>query len=343
MSLRVLAMLATVLLAGCAELKKNPARQEAQARWEQMRAKVKLQLAERNFDSGQIEDALKLDQEVLALDPNSLGGYLLMARIRLERGQTAEAEAALDAAAGLGRAVPELDYLRGMLAERREQRSDAVSWYKRAYDAQTNEADYLLAYVEAMLAAEDTAPALELLRKRERDFEQDVRVQLLFGRTLVLLGRHRESSDAYLSVIRLAPNAALLREETGLALLAAGRASEAQAVLEPLLDLPNVKPSTPALEALASALVQMNQPQRAIDVLEDAAGSEPRSFAACLLLGKAYLLANRAPAARQAARQACDLKPESAQARLLLACCALAAGDRDEAIAAAQDLIAADP
>jgi tetratricopeptide (TPR) repeat protein len=343
MRLRITCMFLLALLMSCATPPKSQIKEEAKGRWEQMRAKVKLQLAERNFEGGQMDDALKVCQEVLALEPKNLEAHLLMARLRLEKGQMPEAQAVLDEATGISPDAPEVAYLRGIMAERRNQMAEAIDAYKKAYETRPNEPDYLVAYVESMLSAGQIGVALDLLTRRERDFEQDVRVQMLVGQAFALRGDYRQASDAYVSAVRLAPANPLLREEAGLALLSAKRIDEAQSMLDPLLNSPTDKPSRGVVEALANALLVANQPTRAIAVLEPAATDQREAFAIQLLLSKAYASVNRHRDAREAALQACRLKPESVEARLMLAYCAMLAGDRDQAIATAQEIVAAHP
>lgn len=339
---RTFILLGVALLIGCASPTHNKNKEEAAARWEQMRAKVKFQLAERNFENGEVEEALKLCQEVIALHPEHLDAWVLMTRIQLEKGQAAEAEAALHAAAGLGQVTPELDYLRGMLAERREQMPEALDAFKRAYDARPGEADYLQAYVEAMLALDKMEAALELLLARQRDFEQDVRVQLLLGQALSLADRPREAGDVYLTIVRLEPNDPMIREEAGLVLLAGGRLNEARIVLEPLTRA-QAKPSAVLLQTWAKALLDANDPRGAVHILEGATSRYPQAAGPWLLLGKAYLMLDQPSAAREAARQACDIQRESVDAKLMLAYSCLASGDREGASDAARQIIAVRP
>jgi tetratricopeptide (TPR) repeat protein len=340
-----LLLLALALTPGCnAPTKSATAKEQARARWEQMRAKVKLQLAERNFESGQVDEAGKLCEEILALDPTSLDGHLLGARVNLEKGQVSQAEAALDTASGLGRSAPELYYLRGLLAEHRENVGDAVSWYKQAYEASPDQVEYLLAYAESLVADNQIEAVAELLVDRRRDFEQNARVQVLAAQSLGMVGRHRESGDCYVSAVRLAPNDPGVREEAGLALLTAGRVREAQTVLMPLWQSPKTKPSAAVTRTFAVALLDANQPQAVVSLLEKAIGADDAdSYPLLLLLSKACLMTDRPTAGVDAARRAARIKPRSIEARLMVACCALAAGDRDTAVGAAQEVIAVRP
>ena len=331
-------------IAGCAAPPaKAPARDEARARREPRPAEVTYQLARRSFEAGQIDESMRLCREVLALAPGCIDGHLLTARIQLERGRTAEAEAALNTAAGLGQAASDLDYLRGLLCERRGQRADAVGWYRHAYDAKPGEAEYLVACVESMLAADQMGEACELLQKRQHDFDRDIRIQLLCAQALSLTGRSREAADAYLTVLRLAPADPSIREEVGISLLAVRRVNEAQAVLEPLLDLPDNPPSAALVEIWSAALLSAGSPQRAIAVLERTTPGCAASPRLLVLLAQAWLMTDRPANARDAAKQACLASRDSTEARLLLAYACLACNDPDGAVAAAQEIIATRP
>lgn len=332
------------LAPGCAATPDHEtAQQQAQSRWERMRAKVKLQLAERNFETAQIDESHKLTEEVLALDPTNLDAYLLMCRVQLEKGRNAEAEAALDSAAGLGQAVAELDYLRGVLAERREQTEDAARWYERAYVSDPTEPAYLLAFAESLLVLDQLETAANLLADRRQDFEQDVRVQVLLGQVLAMLGRHRDASDAYMTVMRLAPDDVRLREEAGLALIAADRTDEAQIVLEPLLKSKDPPPSVTLIRAVAGALLDAGKQQAAMSLLERGVADHAAEASLWLLLGKARLMADEPAAARGDIERACRIAPDLVEARLLLAYAALTAGDREAAADAARQIIAVSP
>src|SRR5262245_54432002 len=66
----------------------------AKARWDDVRAGVKLQLAESQFRSGHVTDALRTIDEAVELEPANAGVFLLLARIRLEQGQLGAARQA---------------------------------------------------------------------------------------------------------------------------------------------------------------------------------------------------------------------------------------------------------
>ena len=55
----MLSLSVVIFAAGCAELKHNQQAEEVKQNWNHMRAKVKLQLAERSFDSGKVDRALE--------------------------------------------------------------------------------------------------------------------------------------------------------------------------------------------------------------------------------------------------------------------------------------------
>lgn len=341
-------------LAGCSDfdLFHNKQSDEAQQRWGQARARVKLQLAEKSFANGAVEEALKQTNEVLSLDPGLADAYLLTARIRLETGEIAKALSAVEQAEAVAPASAESSYLRGLVAERRGQLAEALTCYETAYRMNREEPDYLLTYVECLIAMDQPDKALEVIAPRRLDYEQTPAVHALTGQAWSLLGRHTRAAECYQLALHLAPQDPLLREETGITFLAAGWDEEAVDTLMPLVashpttTQPTSGPSAPplaALQALAAALMRIGKPQQAADVLEHNIENCDQVAAVWLLLAEAHVRAGSLDAAEQAADKAFALSPDESQGGLIRAYCALQGNRIDQAIDVAQRLVQRDP
>lgn len=350
-SLQGLALGVALLVVGCADLTRNPRTEAAHDRWGHMRATVKLQLAQKNFEKGAIEDAFKQCNEVLRLDPEFVEGYLLAVRIHLERGEVSKARAALVAAEGLAPLGPEMLYLRGLIDERQGRLAEASAYYRDACQARPDDLDYLLAYVECLIATDQHEQALTVITPRRLDFEQSPAVHTLAGQTLSLLGRYVEAAECYRFAFHLAPDSPLLREEAGIAFLAAGWDNEAVEALMPLArpqatqpaDGAAMRASTSAIQALATALMRKGRPERAAPILERAVQDRPDSSALWMMLAEVHLRAGHVDRAAMAARKCLDLDPDLSDARLVLAYEALQAGRCPEAVDVAQAMIDRDP
>ena len=329
------------LLTGCSNVHQTRV-QEATDRWGQMRAKIKLQLAEKTYESGSTDEAWKVCQEAIGLDDTSTDAYLLMARIEMELGQNAAAAAALDKASQHGCTVPDLHYLRGLLAERRGDLEAAAESYRQAYAAAGQECDYLLAYAGTMLSLEQVGDILPVLESRRGDFEQQPAFHMLLGQACAQAGRFGPAADAYLSALALAPGSMELREETALALIAANRLTEARAVIS-ASPLEGPGASAPLLRSLASALIADNQTQVAVELLEPAVAAHPEVPGLWATLARAYLALDANEKAGRALDKALALAPDSTEACLLAAYRALVTGNKPQAERLAKQVIERNP
>ncbi len=355
MPMSLSAALCGLLLAmGCADLAHNKRADEARDRWSHMRARVKLQLAQKSFDGGAIEDALKQCNEVLRLDPDVVEGYLLAARIRLERGEMSKAQNLLDVVRDLGATTGEEHYLRGLVAERQGRSDEALEQFRIAYETDRDELDYLLTYVESLIAADRHQEALETVTPRRMDFEQTPAVHALAGQALGFMGRLTEAAECYQLAVHLAPDNPVLREEAADAFLAVGWDHEVIDTLTPLVMPQTTRPaderavartscSPETFRALATALIRRGKTARAIGVLRQGVEDYSEAPTLWLMLAEACLRANELGQAGAAVKRAVLLAPEQPAAQLLLAYYELQTDQIQEAIGTAQRLVESNP
>jgi len=339
-----IALLAPLIAAGCNMLDHATQVEQSKKHWSDMRARVKLQLAHRSFQNAALDDALKTCGEVVGLAPDMPEAHRLMCRIHLERGEVAKAQASLALAESLAPDDPETAYLHGLIAERRGERDEATEFYHKAYQTRPDEPDYLLTYVECLIAADRCAEALAVIEPRRPDFERHASVHALAGQTLSLLGRKTEAAGCYQLAVQLAPEDPVLREEAGLALLAAGRIERAHALfdMDATESSPAISPSLAAL--LADGLLhKTHRPDQATRLLEHAVTTQRNDPTLWLLLAEACLQTDRIDRAGEAIDQAANLAPDRAEVWLLRAYHALATGRTTDAIRAAGRLLQQNP
>ncbi|MFY3742418.1 adventurous gliding motility TPR repeat lipoprotein GltE [Anaeromyxobacter sp. Red801] len=96
---------------------------------EDARARERLAAMYRN--AGQLDEAWRLAREALLRDPRSVGAYMVMARVSLQRGNLDVAQLILLRAQKLAPSEPELPFLAGeVLAKQGEVEAAAVQWRK---------------------------------------------------------------------------------------------------------------------------------------------------------------------------------------------------------------------
>jgi tetratricopeptide (TPR) repeat protein len=335
--------LLAVLLVGCSETTHEQSVAEANQRWNEVRARVKLQLAQRAFDGGNLDDAHEQCAEALGLDGQFADGYVLMARIQLEQGHLAEAAATLAYAEPLQTAGPELYYVTGVVDERRGDPAAACRYYEIAYNLQPDELDYLLAYAESLVAIDRIDDALALLTSRQFDFEQAPSLHALTGQVLTLAGRVDEAADSYLLAVQLAPNDALLREEAVLTLVAAGRVAEAMLLIEPVLESTDGQVAPAVIRTLAAALLDGGRSTDAVRLLRRATARDQGDATLWLLLAKAQICESDHEAADAALARARALAPDRPEVLLLAAFHAMQTGRLDQAITLARSILDRNP
>lgn len=324
---------------GCSELKHSDQVEKATENWNQTRARVKLQLAQRSFEATALDDALKHCTEVLSLDPGRADAHLLMARIRFERGQLAMAENALIQASAGDPQIPELLYLRGHLAECKSQPAEAAEFYRQAFELKSDDVRYLLTCAESLIAADRYADALEVLMRRRTEFEQNPAIHLLTGQVYELMGRPGDAADAYLAALDNAPNDDLLREAAGLALIAAGRVRQALTLIEPSDDEATDRTWPILSRALAEALMKNGQYFDAITLLRQATRGQDARIVLRLLLAEAYMATDQFELAGPVLNDAVSRDPDHVEARLLSAYHAFATGRFEMAILGAEQIV----
>ncbi|HUW81560.1 MAG TPA: tetratricopeptide repeat protein [Phycisphaerae bacterium] len=339
-----IALLAPLVVAGCNALDHSTQVEQSKKHWSHVRARVKLQLAQRSFQNAALDDALKACAEVVGLAPDMPEAHQLMSRIHLERGEVAKAQASLTLAESLAPDDPETSYLHGLIAERRGKLDEAIEFYHEAYQARSDELDYLVTYVECLIAADRCAEAMAVIQPRRADFERHASVHALAGQALSLLGRKIEAAGCYQLAVHLAPEDPVLREEAGLALLAVDRIEQAHALFDtgPTESNSAISPSLAAL--LADGLLRKSRrPDQAARLLEHAVTTHQNDPTLWLLLAEACMQTDRIDRAGEAIDQAARLAPDRAELWLLKAYHALATGRTIDAVRAARRLVQRDP
>lgn len=174
------------------------------------------------------------------LDPNQLGTYLLQAHLAIARGDIDDAERLTRTAARVSAEHPQVTALEGVVALHRG----------------------------------DSKTALALLSRAAEQLPDDPRVLLTLGFAYAREGHPAFAERAFQRVVELSPPALALRALIAQLALQQGRADDAHATLQALLDEPGG--DTPALQRLAGqCALQAGQPAQAVPHLRRALEASP--------------------------------------------------------------------
>jgi len=315
----LVASAATFILSGCHSPSHHEAKQQAEQRWNEVRAGVKFQLARQQYDSGLFDDVVRTLSESIALDATRPEAYVLLAQANLELSKPASAEQAIEAARRSGLDSADLHYMRGVILEQRNDHNAAVAEYAQARMMNADNVDYLVAQAECLVVLDRPEEALSLLDENMHRFDANGTIAVLAGRIAALLGDWEGAAKRLGQAAVILSESPIVAEELGLLFVRAGRCEEAVALLRPLIEAAGESEAAAVRRGIATCSLTLGDPTSAKAVLIDYARLHPEDGPAQLLLAKAALETNDLLPAARAADLAEQLAPDRGDTTLIRA------------------------
>ena len=160
-------------MAGCSNTTHQQQKAQARKNWNQVRAKLKHQLASQQFQAGHVESAITTTHESLGLDPENTEAHVLLMLALLEKGELAAAQRALQMVAELNLDSPDLAYTTGIIAERAGQLEEAVVAYGHAAELDPGGIEFVIAQAECLVALDRPGEAQQLVADNLERFDRD--------------------------------------------------------------------------------------------------------------------------------------------------------------------------
>lgn len=347
---------ALTLAVGCQLPKSNQqkATESAERRWNDVRSKVKAQLASDRLARGNVEDAANEIRSARRLDPDNLELAVLQARVDLAGGRTAEAQKLLDSVASKGdRSTPairaEVAHLRGIIAQQRQRWEEALGHYRTAAALNPRELAYLLAIVETLQQLGRAEEARTLLLSQEQDFGYEPGYQSMLAECHELAGNWREAAAAWRRVAEgpvARKNSAAadeIAERLALALFRSGQAAEARPLLSELAAKQGEKASANLRLALADTLLDARDARAARDQLTLVVQADAYNAAAWRRLAQCHAQLGEFEPAMSAAQRALATDDADPATLELAAAISFRAGNVDQARRYAERLVRCSP
>lgn len=338
----ILSVFSGLVLSGCMAPSRT-ANDAAHARWNAMRAQVKLRLAQDQFDAGDINASLGPLSEAARLDPHAVGAEILLAKIQLARGELGAARSTLAQAHHQGKSTAETLYLQGVLEERAGKSERAFEAYRAALDADPHEFHYVVAVAETILALGFPDPVVRWLDRFEESHGHSATFHALRGQAFRGARRYDEAAQAYETAHDFDPDDASLVEARALCLFWDGQyGAAAETLVNVLEDEPvDVRPSLQL--ALARCRLETGDATRAWERLALLAQEIPDSGPLWALMAQAAWEEGNGEVALDNARRAVELEPTNSQSKLLLAALAFRQGKTQVARQAIRPVLEVDP
>ncbi len=236
-----LSVLGLSLLSGCAG---NGAyttkfKKEATARMDLVKAGTQWDMANQQYQSGDLHRALETIDTSLALNANVCKSHLLRGRILLELGRLEPAAESLTKAIELDEKNPEPPYFRAVVLERMEKPEAALADYKTAAGLDRSNPQYTVAAAEVLMHLERFDEARELLEPPADSslprFTQSAGARQTLGHIALMQSNHIDAVRYFREASVLAPGDKAILEDLARAQVEAGQYADAEANLQRIL------------------------------------------------------------------------------------------------------------
>lgn len=314
-TLSAVAMLSPLLI-GCQDsLVEEKA--DAKNRWLELRSSMMLDMAQQQFNTGDLTQAEQSVKNGMSIDPTHPGLHILAGRIELERGKLERAYHLFGAAIELAPDKPEAYYYQGLVMQRWQRYEGSLEFYQQAFEREADNASYLLAVSEAMVELDRVDDALALLESKREYFDQNAGVRAAIGHLYYMKGQPAQAAEYFRQASLLEPDNAKLQEHLAFSYAAAEKYPQAIEAFKNVLKSPEEKDRADIKRALASAYLKTNQPKEAHAVLVELARSPRGDVADWIRLGELSYQQDDLGGALQAASKVMNLTPERYEGYLL--------------------------
>lgn len=302
-----------VASAGCASSKKE-VKAAAEANWKRMRSGMMLQMAQQQFDTGDLDQCEKTLKEALTVDGRNEKLFTLSGRVALERGELERAYHLLTQAGKLNEKAPEPHYYLGIVFQRWQQYDKAQQQYEQAYKLEADNVAYLLAVAEMHVAQDDTAGALKLLTEKLTYFDQNAGIRAGVAQIYMMQGQYGKAAEYFEKAAVLQPDNLRLVEDLATAQLAAGQAGKAMVNLRRLVESPGYSERDDLQRMLGKAYLALEQPDEAKKIYQKLTRKDANDAGAWMGMAQACWAKGDAAgslAAAQRAIKAAPMEPEA--------------------------------
>lgn len=303
-------------------------------------AALRTSLAQAHIALDDLPAARAVLAQALAAAPQAVPAQLLQARLDFQAGQLLDAQRRIDAVLAAQPNTAEAWSLLAEVALRDGHQDQALALYQRALRVRPDLLTAHEALIAQHIARRDAPAARRQWQALRQVLPRHPKTLLLDAQVAYLSGDLRQANDQYQTLLKMAPDDQLLLQSAGAVALRMGAAEQAERLLGRAVQRGPYQ--QPARLLLAQAQLQLGQTERALATLEPLVAADPPEPQAVLVAAQARLLMGDAAGADALFRRVAQLKPEDPQLRTALAMAQLARGRPDQAIAELQAVSAAD-
>lgn len=289
----------------------------ANKRWSEIRAGTVLQMAQQQFDAGDLDQAERTLVQAIAIDSEIPTLHLLSGRVALERGQLERAYHRLDKAIELDADLAPAYYYQGVVLQRWSRYETALARYTKAYELQPDNVAYLLARAEMMVELEQIDDAMTLLEDKLTYFDQNAAIRLAMAHMHLIRHEFDRAADYFQQALLLQPDDTKTLEELASAQLASGQTDQAIRILERLTNDPELLQRNDLKRSLATAYFASGRTDNAKALCMKLVRTDPNDVESWIKLAEIAWLSDDQPGALLISQRVRALAPNRHEGYLL--------------------------
>ena len=335
----------TCQFAGCQTATHATAKQEANQQWNRVRADIKLQLAQQQYDSGLFHEVIITATEAISHYPENTHAYVLLVNANLELDKPATALKVIEATQQMEILSADLIYAEGVILEQRDKYKQALSKYSEAFQLDSSQIDYLIAQAECLVDLNRKEEAIKLLDENGHKLDENGAVLLLSAHIASIMGNIEDAIKRYRKAMVSFQDDPMLAGELGLLLTQTNHCDEAIPLLQPLIDMQDADDAEHGAirRALAGCYLTKGDAQKAYSVLHQYVFVHTQDTSAQLLHAKSAIASDDLITALQCVDRAKLYRPYHMELWLIQATIQWKRGEYDRAATTLIDLLANTP
>lgn len=344
------ALIALPMLGGCAggHGKYTGAfKEEAEQRMAALKSGTEWDLAQQQYQAGDLDRALDSVERSLALNPDVPKSHVLRGKILIEMARMESALGAFDAAIEIDEEFVEAHYYKGLIYERFRRPQEALVSYRRAFELDPSDPQYLVAAAEMLIESGQVDAARELMMVEAERFQFNAGVQQQLGHIAMIEGDTVRAIELFEEAVLLSSNDPSVLEDLARAQIKGERYADAEYSLTRLIDEVerDGRVRRDLLHLRARCLVEMDRLLEARQILTELAREAGGSSDAetWRLLGEVAIGMGDTYRLREAANRLISIDPDGFQGYYLLAWWQRMTNAPDAALRTLERAIAAGP
>jgi tetratricopeptide (TPR) repeat protein len=304
----------------------------AQKRWEKASVRVKLNLAQQEYERNQFDQAKKDVYKCIIADPDNAQAHLLYGKLLLAEDKGTDAERELQLAVELDEKLGEGWYWLGLATQGPEQTQQALFYYNKALALNPANVDYVLAVAETYAKQKKLEEAIKLLEEKIAAMPREISLKAAAA-DLMWAGENKRAIELYKQAMLMGGDDSSIAEALGYCYVFSGRWSEGAKIFNKLVEQCQDEQKK-KLYLLAAALCSMNcaRYDRAVNCYDELSIKERDNADIWVKMGQAALGAGTAERAFMYGERALALQPGDANAIALVGCAQYSMGDYTAAI-----------